>query len=59
VSDADLIYNALLRAERKLAEWPQHDPTMPDDFARLGFLIIETIRGEVGNGLRKERDANA
>ena len=54
MSDADLIYNALLRAERKLEEWPARDPTMRDDFSRLGFLIINAIREEVGNGLSKE-----
>lgn len=51
VSDADLIYAALLRAEQYLEAWPERDPTMRADQARLGFLIIETIRREIGNGL--------
>lgn len=54
MTDVDLIYNALLRAERYLEEWPERDPTMQPREARLGFLIIETIRREIGNGLAKE-----
>lgn len=54
MTDADLIYNALLRAEKRLEEWPERDPTMRPEWARLGQLVIQTIREEIGNGLSKE-----
>jgi hypothetical protein len=50
-SGAETVYHALLRAERALEEWPARDPTMSAHDARLGFLIIQTIRHEVGQGL--------
>jgi hypothetical protein len=53
MTDVDLIYAALLRAERKMEEWPARDPTMRVLHARLGFLIIQTIRQEIGNALAK------
>lgn len=53
MNDADLIYNALLRAERRLEEWTERDPTMLPRESRLGFLIINAIREEVGAGLAK------
>lgn len=52
--DADLIYNAILRAERRFEEWPERDPTMPDHSARLAYLIINTIRTEIGRGIARE-----
>jgi hypothetical protein len=54
VTDADLIYNALLRAERRLEEWPDRDPTMRPEQARFGMLVIQSIREEIGSGLAKE-----
>lgn len=54
MTDADLIYNALLRAERRFEEWPECDPTMSPREARLGLLVIQSIREELGNGLTKE-----
>lgn len=54
MSDLDLIYSALLRAERRFEEWTERDPTMLPREARLGQLVIQTIREEVGNGMSKD-----
>ena len=51
MTDADLIYNALLRAEKRFEAWAARDPTMPPQMARLGELVVQTIREEIGNGM--------
>ncbi len=51
MTDADLIYNAILRAERKLEEWPERDPTLTEREARLLFLALNTLRIEIGRGI--------
>jgi hypothetical protein len=55
MTDADLIYNALLRAERRMEALAARDTAMGGALADLGNAIIKTIREEVGNGLAKER----
>ena len=57
MTDADLIYNALLRAERRMEEWTERDPTMLPRESRLGFLVINAIREEIGRGLAEARPA--
>lgn len=57
MTDADLIYNACLRAERKfeaLAKKADPEGTGPA-FAKLARLTIQSLREEIGNGLTKER----
>lgn len=55
MTDADLIYNALLRVE-KFLEGPANDPSFPQGYerARVALFIVELIRGEIGNGLARE-----
>lgn len=52
MTDADLIYNALLRVERKLeaGALAVHDASE----RVLANYIIQTIREEIGNGLAQE-----
>jgi hypothetical protein len=55
VTDADLIYNALLRAERRIEE--EIAKPGPDGVweVRSGaFLALRVLREEIGNGLAKE-----
>ena len=58
MTDADLIYNALLRAERRLERKAAADTTLTGAYARLAFTIVEGIRQEVGAGLAA-RDATS
>jgi hypothetical protein len=54
MSDADLIYSALLRAERKLekaVELAGSSPTVTHLTAAM--VTARTIREEIGNGLAK------
>lgn len=55
MTDADMIYNAILRAERRL-EATAHDPNFPQaaDLARPAFIALQTLREEIGNGLANE-----
>jgi len=56
MTDADLIYNALLRAEKRLEDKADSYPKGGD--MRTGVLIglacLITLREEIGNGLSKE-----
>lgn len=56
MTDADLIYNALLRAERRL-EAIAGDGKYPvaGDLARPALIALETLREEIGRGLAEER----
>ena len=49
MTDADLIYNALLRAERRLEERYAPDASAIARLAALQAVII--IREEIGNGI--------
>jgi hypothetical protein len=53
MTDADLIYNALLRAEARL----EKALPRPDGQAvhRAVLEAVQTIREEIGNGLAAER----
>ena len=54
MTDADLIYNACLRAEKRLeaiAKSPVH-PDLP--IARAALLAVQTLREEIGTGMTKE-----
>lgn len=56
MTDADLIYNALLRAERKLEARAADEVTSPE-VAKLNlaaFAALRTLREEIGNGLTGE-----
>lgn len=50
MSDADMIYNALLRAERRLEDGA--NAGRPAPYAAL--LAPQTLREEIGNALSKE-----
>lgn len=52
MTDTELIYNALLRAERRLEEKGRNAPN-PDKaaLARFSLEIVAIIREEVGNGI--------
>jgi len=56
MSDADLIYNACLRAERRIEErislLQQGD--MQGTGLRLSLFAIQTLREEVGTGMTRE-----
>jgi hypothetical protein len=55
--DADLIYNALLRLERKLeAQIPKGSTPVTTGIQWLlgTFYTVQAIREEIGNGLSKE-----
>lgn len=55
MTDADLIYNALLRAERRL-EATATDGAHPQaaDLARPALIALQTLREEIGGGLSGE-----
>ncbi len=55
MTDADLIYNALLRAERRL-EAAATDGAHPQaaDLARPALIALQTLREEIGSGLSGE-----
>ena len=55
MTDADLIYNALLRAERRMEE----DVKVPGPDGAWAiksgaFLALRLLREEIGNGLSRE-----
>jgi len=55
MTDADLIYNALLRAERRMEE----DAKVPGpdgawEIKSGAFLALRLLREEIGNGLSGE-----
>ena len=54
---ADLIYNALLRAERRLEADLEALPIgSPQSYRASGVLVaVMTIREEIGKGLAKDR----
>lgn len=52
--DAELIYNAILRAERKMETHPEVDPTCSPETANLARFILQVIRTEIGNGMDSE-----
>lgn len=54
MSDADLIYNAMLRAERRMEELMNQLPADAGHSARVAFAAIHIIREEIGNGLSTE-----
>lgn len=56
MSDADLIYNACLRAERKLEERAENLGGSPDVAIHVQVCLtaIQTLREEIGNGLSRE-----
>lgn len=55
MSDADLVYNALLRAERRLeAIATDGNHPLAADLARPALIALQTLREELGNGLSKE-----
>lgn len=60
MTDADLIYNALLRAEKKLEE--AHKELVEMNSPRIihtaaAFIAIQLVREEIGNGLaQREKD---
>lgn len=54
--DADLIYNALLRAERRLEAAFEDLPigSPQSSWASAALAAVLTIREEIGNGLSQE-----
>lgn len=58
MSDADLIYNACLRAERRLEEMieraPYGDRAIVRSEVSIAMDAIRTLREEIGNGLSRE-----
>jgi hypothetical protein len=55
MTDADLIYNALLRAEQRLED-VSRDGSHPvaADVAISAFIALQTLREEIGNALLRE-----
>jgi hypothetical protein len=52
VSDADLIYNAFLRAERRYEAAAAREPNVATRaFLMLSHGVVKNIREEIGNGL--------
>lgn len=54
MTDADLIYNACLRAERKIEEAIVGHPPEMTIVARSAMATIRMLREEIGNGLAAE-----
>lgn len=56
MSDADLIYNACLRTERKLEELADEQPKGSPTYAmaQMVFLVVKMLREEIGTGLSGE-----
>lgn len=55
MTDADLIYNACLRAERRLeAIATDGNHPVAADLARPALIALQTLREEIGNGLARE-----
>jgi hypothetical protein len=56
MTDADLIYNALLRAERRLEEaLKEPGPDGAWEIRSGAFLAFRVLREEIGNGIARER----
>jgi hypothetical protein len=56
MTDADLIYNALLRAERRAEDWARaYDEEATRRIAGIALTAIRFVREEICNGLSKER----
>ncbi len=52
MSDADLIYNAFLRAERRYEAAAAREPNVATRaFLMLSHGVVKNIREEIGNGL--------
>lgn len=55
MTDADLIYNALLRAERRLeAIATDGNHPLAADLARPALIAVQTVREELGIGLTND-----
>lgn len=56
-TDADLIYNACLRAERRLEERvkAQHGNPTAEYTLHLIQTVFQTLREEIGTGIARER----
>lgn len=54
MSDADLIYNACLQAEKRLEAMEKAAAPGTSALVRLSLLAIQTLREEIGNGLSRE-----
>lgn len=56
-TDADLIYNACLRAERRLEERVKLQADNPTRQFALQMILetVQTIREEIGTGIARER----
>lgn len=56
MSDADLIYNACLRAERRIEERVIAQKGNPNTEYVLHLVqsVFQTLREEIGNGLSRE-----
>lgn len=61
MTDADLIYNALLRAERRLdvaisapTDNRESDLRYPGNLLRAALIATTLVREEIGNGLSGE-----
>ena len=58
MKDADLIYNALLRAERRMeADLRSADDGMEYVAAYAKYVAVAVIREEIGRGLAEARPA--
>ena len=57
MSDADLIYNACLRAERRIEERINNLAAKPGAafLLQAHLTTIQTLREEIGTGLAQER----
>jgi len=57
MTDADLIYNACLRAERRIEAEADDLPGGSPERSRLiaAFHAVRTLREEIGRGLAAER----
>lgn len=58
MKDAELIYSALLRAERRMEHGIVHETNAGTAaFRKLQLGVVQAIREEIGNGIAKERPA--
>lgn len=55
MTEADIIYNALLRAERRMeAIATDGNRPLAADIARPALAALQMLREEIGNGLSKD-----